>query len=330
MPSSPARELERDRMTVGPAPESPHAAGPAPHPGDPRLDALTARLARKDLYQMSTVFPRTAGMGSGRDIKRRARMLASVEPRLDLLLYPGERIEFVTTAVLNSLAEQYFMGLWAIVINRTLMLFTQHRVILIQADGKGRARHLAWQIPYSRLQGFKTGMVTSSARFKLEDGKVYKFAQMPRHDRKLLRAFMEAQTNSGGQAPFEFPSHSPRDPLCPACCTPLPARARVCAECDEHLVDPRLPALMSCIVPGTGHLYLGHRGLGLVELAGFCFLLLAMVALIIENPSEWWIAPVIIAIFNTMDGLITLHVARKGMLSRRQTFGRNPHLARGV
>lgn len=316
-------------MTPSPANENPVTSSD-PRVENPRLDTLTARLARKDLYEMPTVFPRTDGMGSGKDIKRRIRMLESVEPRLDLLLYPEERIEFVTTAVLNSLAEQYFMGLWAIVINRTLMLFTQHRVILIQADGKGRAKHLAWQIPYTRLQGFKTGMMTSSARFKLENGKVYKFAQMPRRDRKLLRAFMEARATRAGEASFEFPSHEPRDSLCPACCTPLPARVRSCAECEESLADPKVPALMSLAVPGSGHLYLGHRGLGLVELAGFCFLLLAMVMVVIDNPSEWWIALAIIAIFNTADGLITLHVARKGMLSKRQTFGRNPHLARGV
>jgi hypothetical protein len=287
----------------------------------PKVRAALESLERHDAYDWSRLFPKTAGIGAAGDIKRRVRMLRSVEPRFDYLLYPEERVEFVTKGVLNSFAEQYFLGLWSIMISRTLFLFTNYRVLLIHCDRRGRAKSMMWQIPYHRVRKYGAGGVTGSVGFKLDDGKNYKFAGVPRADRKRLKSYVRAQIDRVRAEQFEFPSHSARDPLCPACATPQPRAARDCAACGEAFVNPIKPALMSCVIPGLGDFYLGHRGMAIIELLGFALLLFIVFGAFVSGDTNLittWL--VLLAIANAIDGAITFHIARKGMKLRSRAW----------
>lgn len=302
----------------------------ATSPGDPReallgavtsekLGGLIRSLPRPEIYDWATVFPKTTGVAAQADIRRRARMLLSLGERWDFLLYPGERVEFVTKGILNSFAEQYFMGLWAIAINRTLFLFTNYRVVLVQSDSKGRAKTAMWQIPYQRLAKYGSGLYVGSTSFKTNDGRTFKFAGIPRADRKRLRAYVSAQVERAAAGEAEFPGFTGRDALCPTCGTPVPPKARACAECGEEFINPIRPALMSLVVPGLGDLYLGHRGMALFELAGFALLLLIVGAMISASSTAADVAGalVLLAVANLFDGAITLHVARKAVIPTR-------------
>jgi hypothetical protein len=288
---------------------------------DPKLQPLIESLTRQDRYKLSSVFPKTTGMGAKGDIKRRVKMLGSIEGRLDTLLYPDEHIEYVALAVLNRWAEQYFMGIWAMTINRTLLVFTQYRAILLYADSKGRAKKQAWQIPYHRLRKYGAGVWAGSVCFALDDKKKYKFTAMKKQDRKQLREYMKARLENPATDIPEFPSHEARDSLCPGCWSPIPPKLRVCPHCDEEFIDPKVPALMSLIVPGTGDLYLGHRTLAIMEMIGFGFVIIICIGLLADNPSEWYIPLGLLIFANGVDAAVTHHVARKGYIAKRNAFG---------
>ena len=282
-----------------------------------RAREALASLRAWDAYAWARLFPRTSGLGAASDIRRRVRMLRSVEGRLDFLLFPGERIEFVTRGILNSFVEQYFMGIWSYVVNRTVFLFTNYRVILLNSDRKSRAKVMMWQIPYARMRKYGAGTVAGSVGFKLSR-RTYKFFGVPRGDRKRLKEFMRGKLEAARTGALEFPSHEDRDPLCPRCGTPLVARARACAECGDEMINPMVPAAMSLAIPGLGDLYLGHHSMAAVELVGFAMVLLIVLAMVVGGGGADVAAGlVLLAAANTFDAVVTFHVARKGALPRR-------------
>lgn len=71
---------------------------------------------------------------------------------------------------------------------------------------------------------------------------------------------------------------------CPACGASLPAAPRGlaprCPRCGASFRSPTLAVMLSVLLPGCGHLYLGRRALGLFELAlGVVLFLSAIVKL---------------------------------------------------
>lgn len=292
----------------------------------PKAGEAAASLTRPEAYDWTLLLPRTSGMGSARDIRRRVKMLKSVEPRFDYLLYPEERIEFVARGMLNSYAEQYFMGLWSFRINWSIFLFTNYRVILVNTGTKrGRVKSLMWQIPYDRVKKYGAAVHIGSVSFKLDDRKSYRFAGMAKRDRRLLKDYVRTQMQRVREEGFQFPSHRGRDSLCPACATPAAAKAKVCKSCGAEYINPYVPSLMSFFIPGLGDLYLGHRSIAFFELLGFAFVLLVALGIVSGGGSSasagaaplplgfsFVIAIIFVAMANGVDAIITHHVASKG------------------
>jgi hypothetical protein len=284
-----------------------------------KLRARIQSLACLDRCDLATVFPKTRAMGAAGDVKKRIVMLRSVEPRLDRLPYPGERIELVTKGTINAFAEQYFMGIWSIIINRTLILCTNFRIILLSSDNKGRARALMWQIPYDRLK--KYGRSMGNITFKCVGGTFLRFVSVPAIDRKRLKQYLADRIDHARAAGPQFPSHADRDPLCPMCATPQPKAATACAECATPFINPAHPAVMSLVIPGLGDLYLGHTAMGVMELLGFALLLLGLGAYVVTTgPAAIPESALILVVANVVDAAMTYHVARKGKLAKSQTW----------
>lgn len=303
----------RDALLTGDAPE--------------KVKRHLAELSVPDAYDWGTLFPRTTGFGAAGDVKRRIRWLKGVEPRFSFLLFPEEKIEFVTKGMLNSFAEQYFMGIWSLAINHTVFLFTNYRVTLINSDGKGRPKVLMWQISYDKIARYGAGTLGGSIAFKLSDKSRYKFAGVKRADRKRLKSYVKDRLDRVSSGQFTFPSHAGRDPICPSCGTPSPPSpvvGRACAECSEAFIDPRIPALMSLAIPGLGDLYLGHRAIALFELLGFALLLFLLGSLLItDGLSALPTVLVALIVANGGDAAITYHIAGKGLLPKRLAWKRH-------
>ncbi|HVZ93003.1 MAG TPA: hypothetical protein VG797_00690 [Phycisphaerales bacterium] len=284
----------------------------------PALREKVASLRADGPYDWISLFPRVSGWGAPGEVKRHVKLLRAVEPRLEQLMFPDERIEFVTNGVLNSFVEQYFMGIWAFVINQTIFLFTNYRVVLVNWDGKKKARAMMWQIPYGRLKKYNAAVNFGSLGFKLSSGGTHKFVKVPRGDRKRLKEFMAAKLEQARTDGDVFPCHTDRDPLCPGCAAPLPPKSPSCPECLDEFVRPSTPMLFSMLLPGLGHLYLGHIALGVMVMLGFIFFAFVMIMIVVRDGlSALPFALIALACAIGVDALVTRHVARKGVLSKR-------------
>ncbi len=282
-----------------------------------KIRAYLLAMPFKDQLDWTSLFPRTKGMGAAGDVKRRVRMLKSLENRIETLLFPEERVEFVTKGTLNSFAEQYFMGFWAWLINRTLFVFTNYRVILISSDSKGRAKRMMWQIPYQCMRKFGSGMLTGSIGFKLHKGKTLKFAGVPRRDRKLLKTHVRKKIELAHTGSIEFPHHASRDPLCTSCASPVHTKTYTCDACAEEFIKPWVPATMSLVIPGLGDLYLGHTGMAIFEFFGFLFAILIAIGVASGGTTPDIVAGLaVILIANVFDAVVTFHIAGKGVLAK--------------
>jgi hypothetical protein len=288
---------------------------------DDRIRAEVACLDRKK-HDLERLFPKTEGWGAKTDIKRRLRMLKSISPHLEHLLYPGERIEFVTNGVLNSFAEQYCMGWFAFILNQTLFVFTNYRVILLHATSKGEAKTMMWQIPYDQITKFTPGnLVSATVVFKLADGKSYRFTHIPRGDRRALRSYVAEQRERVASEAFQFPHFQCRDALCPQCASPVQPKARHCGECTTPFLNPYTAGWLSALAPGVGDLYLGHWVMAIFELIGTAFLWLLVGATLFGGGLEAApIAGLILVGYHAWDAIITLHVAKKGVLRQADAW----------
>ena len=112
---------------------------------------------------------------------------------------------------------------------------------------------------------------------------------------------------------------------CPVCARALPAFPRRCPGCGSVFKWVPMAALMSVVLPGWGHFYLGRRWLAAFELAGALVLLFmgiarlfgvflavvderAQIADIVVALIPWLL---ILAAYSVADGLFTLLVSRR-------------------
>lgn len=272
-------------------------------------------------YRLDRLFPGTEGWRVGRQVKKRVKLVKLLEPLLPSLLYPDETIHFVTRGVLNSFVEQYFMGLFAHLLNRTVFVVTNYRVILLAADGKGRPRQWKWQIPFDQIRTFKGGGFLGSTLFHLANHKKYKFSGVPSADRKFLHAYVNEHVSQAHDGSFVFPHYQSRDNLCPACCTPVEPKSAQCSECGDRFMVPMVPTLMSLCLPCLGDFYMGHRGMATLELLGYGFIWLFLFGLLAsEGISALPVVLFALAIEHGVDAALTYHVARKGLCSTSRAW----------
>jgi TM2 domain-containing membrane protein YozV len=276
-----------------------------------RFEELVQRGRDATPYEYATMFP-AEGFWARRASKKRLALLRKIDESLRAMLWPEERVVFLTSGVLYSFAESYLVGGIIYYVNRRAIVLTTERIILMEIDGKQRPGALRSQVPLRSLQRIGRGGFGNTL-LRLADGAKYVFSRVRRRDRKALRELAPAATaratarGAGAAAGLEH--------LCPWCFTALTGALLECPHCKGALKSQRKAALLSLLFPGLGNIYLGHRGMGAFELA-FGALIWAANLL---NPAVWsspetLIGTVlaIVLVFHGIDAAATVHIARKG------------------
>ncbi len=283
---------------------------------DPKLAHWVNQLHPK-YYNFATLFPTAKKRKARKNAKRRVILAKQVEKVFPKLLYPGEHVRFITRGTLNSFVEQYFLGLVALLINRTVFVVTDFRVLLINCDGKGRPHQMKWQIPFEELIVFKPGGMIGSTVFQARDDKKLKFSGVHRDDRKAIESVISERIETAKRAEIAFPHHRGRDPLCPICATPVMMKSNSCQECGDEFVKPIKVAMLSLLLPCLGEFYLAHRGIGLLELFGYAITLMVVMAISTSGePNAWIVGVILLAFAHIFDAFLTNHVASKGIRSK--------------
>jgi hypothetical protein len=262
---------------------------------------------RLDLGQL---FPRLTGWRTRRTNQAHLDMLHQASRVLRDALMPDETVRLITMGTVNHWWEALFLGSRALRINRTLIVLTDVRIILIHTDRHFRPRSYANEIPIfsiKRIRGGLFGSMTIETRRR-----VFAFSQIQRADMKLFREAVE--NNPEAQGRFRY--------LCPACFRPSDRFVETCPHCDTTFLSPRAAGLRSLFLPGLGNFYLGLRGIAVAE---FLFFLAAsgLVGMLIYLSAQRGVPfpsrlfPLgLMVVVNGLDALATFAMARKGLYSR--------------
>ena len=286
-------------------------------------------------YDLPSMFPVLDGWGVKGAIKKKHQLIKHLEPTVKRMLRPGEKVLYVARGVQSHLMEQYFMGIWAHMINQTAFVLTNARLLILQINSKGKPKHSFWMIYYSQIQKFKANWV-GTLNVKLRDGKSYAFTGFPRADRKAMPQVFEKSLEVYRERGFDPPVTQSRENLCTHCMNRVPKAEYTCGNCGATYWSPAELSLRSLAFPSWGDFLMGHWAFATVELLGYAMLWLGIISVIMgtmENGNL--IVGLIISVFllamaHLPDATLTFFMGKKGLYPKKGPVAIDAHTDAGA
>lgn len=284
-----------------------------------RLQELGLSLDPAIPFNLATVFPKISGWGAKGSIRKKHQLIVRVQDRLKQMLKAGEEVLYVAKGVQYKLSEQFFMGLSANLINQTVFVLTNLRVLMLHADTKGRPRHTFWTIYYSQIQQFKPTW-TGNVLLHLRDGTKLRFTGFGTIARKEMPRIFQEALRSYRELGFDPEVTQSRENLCSFCMEVVPKDQYRCPSCGAEFWHPREVALRSLIFPSWGDILMRHWGLAVVEMLAYGLVWLGLIVLLLKAlatppklPAALLTVAFVLAIEHGVDALLTYYVAKKGL-----------------
>ncbi len=285
-----------------------------------RLQELGLHLHPEIHYDLERLFPTLTGWGAKKEIKRRHKLIVQAEEKLKLMLQPGEAVLFVAKGVQNKISEQYFLGAWgAALINQTLFVLTNLRLLMMNTNTKGEPRHTYWMIYYSQIEQFKATW-HGSVFLKLRDGTKLSFSGFGKLDKKHMPMIFQEALATYRQLGFDPPATQSRESLCSFCMQVVPKDHYTCGLCGAEFWLPSAVALRTLIFPAWGDFLMGHYGLGTFKLVTYGVIWWVLIDWIIEslrNAAQLGAVLIEVLFILGMEhgvfALLTYYIAKKGL-----------------
>lgn len=295
---------------------------------DAETHSVAQSLAEWDLsldpsitYELDKVFPKTEGWGAKGEVKRKVKLIQNVEPVLRRILLDGEQVLYVAKGVQYNFSEQYFMGIWANLINQTVFVLTNARLLMIRTDSKGRPKETFWMVAYSQIDKFK-GSWTGTVEVKLRDGLKLKFTGFPKTDRKSMPTLFEEVLETYRKAGVDPQVTQSRENLCTYCFDCVPKNEYTCGQCKAEFWRPGEVAMRSLVFPSWGDFVMKHTSLAIIELLGYAVMWLIIISLWVSAISgadgmglagAAILSLIMLAFSHVPDAALTYYVAKKGL-----------------
>jgi len=220
------------------------------------------------------MFTNLKGAEKPRIKKRQIGLLKKLE-FLPRFLKKDEEVLLVTTACSpTSFLEQWTTGWIFVYLKRSLLVFTNKRILHIPTTIGYKFRHSIAQIQYNDCEQIK--MSWGSLKIKYKNGKKETFLYVHRKERKKIKALLGKFKPAG-----EASRHKQRYHICPSCSGSLAPNVWTCPSCRLEFKPMNRARLLSLLIPGGGYFYTGHWLLGigdfLVE-AGLILLIITSLA----------------------------------------------------
>lgn len=208
-------------------------------------------------------------------IERRQTILLRKVHFLKDVLKDDERIILITTGCSpTSIVEQLFLGWIFIYLKRSLLVFTNRRLLHIPTGSNYSYRSSVAQILYSGCNSIQVKGRTLVVEYRSE--KREKFYYTGSKEKKKIRALLSAISFQGSAAKFQDRIH-----LCPRCTRELEEGKYTCSNCRLEFKDEDEARRISIIYPGGGYFYTGHPFLGAIDAFVETILLINVVLLLI-------------------------------------------------
>ena len=239
--------------------------------------------------------------------KLKLKLLGAVQGTMDRLLEQDEQVVHLAGGTAYYPAEMIFGNGWlTLLYNRYVIVGTNKRLVAVNTDYKmQKPTHYLFQFPYDDIKKVSKGLFGNRLLLTRKKGKRRTFIGMKGALAAELKTYIESRLDPSQT----FDANAlPRENLCPACFTPLGDKLKTCPKCRALFKSPRKAALRSLALPGWGDGFLGC-----LEMVGSLIVLgIACTMLLSGKPEELVIGLVILLFYNGMDGLLTLHMGKKG------------------
>ena len=186
-------------------------------------------------------------------IEKRQRQLIVKLSFVRAFLHPGEKVILVTTAYSPvRLAEQVLTAGLFLDLERSIVVFTNYRILHVPVGGHDRYRQSIAQIRYGDIRGIQLQRGALVIAYK--KGTVEKFKAVAFAERRKIKQLLPALPLTRAVL-----SPSTRTQLCSHCTRPLMKPVASCRHCGQAFKKKSLALLATLLTPGGGYRYLGHR-----------------------------------------------------------------------
>lgn len=257
------------------------------------------------------------GFSKKRLAKRKLKLLKTIDPVVRKILKPGEQVFYITDGIRSSTFEQFFIGWVVYYYNYMAFVFTSDRIILIHLKKINRRGTFIGEVNYTDLQKIKTSF-SGSITLKFKNKKSLIFSRVPKLDRKYVKEFL-SNTLVEQQTIVDKQGKSLVN-LCPQCFTKVDGHPERCLNCLQEFKSSKKAGILSFIMPGLGDIYLGSKGLGILELIGMVYVWLIFIAAAVEEQEAGGdvlavsiVFLIILGIFHFLDAMKSLYLGKKGI-----------------
>lgn len=190
--------------------------------------------------------------------KRQLNLLKKLE-FLPRFLKADEEVYLVTTACSPiSIMEQLTTGWVVFYIKRSLLVFTNKRIIHIPTTVGYNFRHSISQIQYNDIKDIKLGW--GALKIQYANKKKERFVQINRKERAKIRQLIKKLDLNREASKYQQRYH-----ICPSCQRSLKSGQYRCARCGLEFKSSGRAQLLSLVIPGGGYFYTGHWFLGIMD-----------------------------------------------------------------
>lgn len=251
------------------------------------------------------MFADHAGNHKPRIEKKQRKLLDKVDC-LNGILEDGEDIKMLTVAVSpTSLMEQLTTGVIFLYIKRSILVFTDRRVLHIPTTSSYDYRGSIAELRYGDLASIEQR--GSKLKVAYRSGAKEVFLAIRGSERKKIRALLaslDLNTASG--------KGNDRVHLCPDCSTTLENDRYDCPGCQKEFKSRKTAVSRSLWLPGGGYFYTGHPFLGIIDATVEAFFILLIVFSLLPSetsPDGEPAAAIVFAILLLIEKAITVYHA---------------------
>jgi len=241
----------------------------------------------------SFMFTNAAGIEKKGIKKRQLNLLKKLE-FLPRFLKGDEEVYLVTTACSPiSIMEQLTTGAIVFYIKRSLLVFTNKRIIHIPTTVGYNFRHSIAQIQYNDIKDIK--LAWGALKIQYANKKKERFLQIGRKERAKIKQFIRKL-----KLDREASKHQQRYHICPSCMRSLKKNEYRCAACGLEFKSSSRAQLLSLVIPGGGYFYTGHWFLGVMDFI--------VEASLIYFAANAFLNPDVVNVIGTNDGMLYLAI----------------------
>jgi len=276
-------------------------------------------FARCNLPEILT--PTKKGAYNSSKNKFKVKIIKSVSYLLNNLLTHDEQVLRVGHGVAFYPSEIIFgNGAFTRIYNNYAIFATNRRLLFVNVNPRiTQPKDYLFQLPYENISKARFGKIFSRMVLKSVLGPQRVFNYMKRHNVTELRDFINKRLQIVSKV---AKNEAQAESICPACFLPVNPGRKSCPYCEAAFKTPLAASLRSLLLPGWGDMYLGHRGLGMMEMLGSLIIWGLAAGLYLGHippPPEFqnvppYYAGLLLLIYNGGDALLTYIMGRKGYI----------------